>query len=175
MTNLFTMNEDIGFNRTCRYCTEFEDQPILFINLPVIEWIEEENSLTQKNNKEFFYKDQTFGLATNAIHTIDILKKNNIDSATEINQIAIALYYWFIRTAAERPEFIEQAWTGVKLFYDRFASEIKPNQLSLGNAYLKKCLQYRNKIWFPINILKFADEIWHNKIIPDKYLTFNEI
>ena len=169
------MNEDIGFNRTCRYCTDAAAQPILYNDIPLIEWIEEENSLTQKNNNEALYKKQTYGLAINAIHTIDILKKNNIDYDAEINQIAIALYYWFIRTAAERKEFIEPAWNGVKLFYDKYADEIKPNQLALGNAYLKNCLQYRNKIWFPINILRFADETIHAKIIPDKYLTFNEI
>lgn len=160
------MNEDVGFNRTCRLCTN-----MIFINLPVIEQIKEPNSLTEKNNCAALYRDQTRALSLVSIHTVDICRKNNIDPTEEIYQIAIALYYWFIRTAAERPEFLQDAWAGVKIFYDKFQGEIKSNQLLVGNAYIKKCLQYRNKISFPINILRFADEIIHNEIIPNKYLT----
>jgi glycosyltransferase involved in cell wall biosynthesis len=31
------LNEDIGFNRTCRLCTEAENQPIFFGKLPVLD------------------------------------------------------------------------------------------------------------------------------------------
>ena len=159
------MDEDIGFNRACRLCGE-----MTFINLPVIEQIKEPNSLTEKNNCAALYRDQTRALSLVSIHTIDICRKNNINPTEEIYQIAIALYYWFIRTVAERPEFILEAWNGAKIFYDKFKEEIKPSQLSIGNAYLKKCLQYRNKINFPINILRFANDI-HSEIMPSKYLT----
>lgn len=160
------MDEDIGFNRACRLCGE-----MTFINLPVIEQIKEPNSLTEKDNRATLYRDQTRALSLVSIHTVDICRKNNIDPTEEIHQIAVALYYWFIRTAAERPEFLEEAWIGAKIFYDKFQNEIKPNQLLVGNTYIKRCLQYRNKILFPINILRFTNEIIHNKIIPNKYLT----
>ena len=39
---------------------------------------------------------------------------------------------------------------------------------------MKKCLLYRGKISFPINILRFVDDIWNNENLPDKYLTFSE-
>ena len=165
------LNEDIGFNRTCRYCTEVENIPILFFTLPIIEWIPNENSLTQKDNNISLYRDQARALSLVSIHTIETLHKNNISDEEEINQIALYLYYWFIRTAAERPEFMQQAWSGAKIFYDFYKDKIKPEQLVLGNAALKKSLQYRNQISFPINVLRFADDILKNEIIPDKYLT----
>lgn len=167
------LDEDIGFNRTCRYCTEAAAQPLLFFNSPVIKWIENSNSLTQKDNGIVLYRDQTRALSLTSLHTIDILRVNNINPEVEINQIGIALYYWFIRTAAERKEYIQDAWSGARIFYTKLAQDIKPNHLALGNAYLKKCLQYRNQISFPINILRFADDIQKSEIIPDKYLTLN--
>ena len=163
------MNEDIGFNRTCRLCTEAAAQPILFINQPVIKWIKDENSLTQKDDNVVLYKDQTRALSLVTLHTIEILRANNINPETEINQIAIALYYWFVRTAAERPFYMQYAWHGARIFYKALKEEIDPNKLLLGNSYLKKCLQYREKIKFPINILRFAHDI-HNETITNNYL-----
>lgn len=164
------LNEDIGFNRTCRYCTEAAAQPLLFFNFPVIKWIENSNSLTQKDNGIVLYRDQTRALSLTSLHTIDILRANDINPELEINQIGIALYYWFIRTAAERPTYIQDAWTGAKIFYDALKEEIDPNKLLLGNNYLKKCLQYRGKINFPINILRFAHDISQFTKVPKSYI-----
>lgn len=83
----------------------------------------------------------------------------------------MSLYYWFIRTAAERIEFLPQAWDGAKIFYQKYKKEIQPNQLVGGNAYLKGCLTYRNKLHFPINVLKFAHEILVEENLPSYYLT----
>jgi hypothetical protein len=35
------LNEDIGFNRTCKLCSD-----IIYEDIPIIKWIEDENSLT---------------------------------------------------------------------------------------------------------------------------------
>ncbi len=35
------LNEDIGFNRACRLCTD-----IIYENTPIIKWVEDKNSLT---------------------------------------------------------------------------------------------------------------------------------
>lgn len=160
------LNEDIGFNRTCRLYTDMK-----FIALPVIEQIKDENSITNKENKISLYRDQTRALSLVSIHTIENAIKNGIDPINEINQIAITLYYWFIRTAAERTEFIQNAWSGTRIFYKKYKDEIISNNLLLGNAKLKQCLEYRNKINFPINILRFSYEIQQNEIIPNYYLT----
>ena len=160
------LDEDIGFNRECRLYTEMK-----FVPYPIIKQIKDENSITNKDNKASLYRDQTRALSLVSIHTIENCIKNNVDPTIELNQIAITLYYWFIRVAAERPEFMQNAWSGAQIFYKKYKDKILPNDLLLGNAKIKQCLEYRNKINFPINILRFADEIQKNEIIPNYYLT----
>ena len=165
------LDEDIGFNRTCNIIIEKKNLLQRRCDIPIIKQIKEKDSLTQKDNQAALYRDQTRALSLVSIHTIDTLIKNNIDPLEEINQIAVSLYYWFIRTTAERREFAQQAWAGARIFYTQFQNQIVPNNLFLGNAKIKQCLEYRDKISFPINILRFADEIIKNEIIPNKYLT----
>ena len=168
------MDEDIGFNRACRICTESELQPIVYVPNPIIRWIEDSNSLTKKDNNVALYRDQTRALSLVSIHAIETCRKNNINPTRieiEMEQIAIGLYYWFIRTAAERPEYIQEAWTGAKIFYDYYRKEIKPNTLYIGTKFIKKCAEYRDKIAFPINVLRFVHDIQLNEIIPNNYLT----
>ena len=71
----------------------------------------------------------------------------------------------------ERSEFAQNAWAGARIFYTQFQNEIVPNNLIVGNAVLKQCFEYIKKVSFPINILRFTDEILKFEIIPDKYLT----
>lgn len=163
------MDEDVGFNRTCRLFTDF-----YYIDEPIIKWIQDSNSLTYKDNRAVLYKDQTRALSLNAIHTIETCRKNNIDPTTEINQIAVSLYYWFLKTVTERSEYIVDAWNGAKIFYQYFKDEIDLNNLLLGNPELRRCFPFRTKIHFPINILKFAKEMQREEIIPDYYLTFSK-
>lgn len=150
------MNEDIGFNRACRLLT---DNKIAFIDKPLIHQIKEENSLTEKDSKAALYRDQTRSLSLVSIHTLETCDKNNVNTDIEINQIAIALYYWFIRCAAERPEYLPDAWAGAKIFYDYCKDKINPNNLWVGSTALKRCLMYKDKIKFPINVLRFAHDI----------------
>ena len=167
------LNEDIGFIKACRYCTEAENNPIIYVPTKILKWVEDINSLTQKNNHICLYRDQTRALALNAIHMINICQRNNININDEINQIAGALYYWFIRTIVERPEYAVNAWDGTKIFYDKFANQISEEKLIVGTTYFKKCLQYRNKVNFSINIRKFKNEILTSENIPSYYLTFS--
>lgn len=137
--------------------------------MPVIRQTKDKNSLTQKDNQVVLYRDQTRALSLVSIQTIETCNKNNINTQEEINQIAVSLYYWFIRTAAERPEFLDEAWAGAHIFYKQFQNQIIPNNLIIGNAQIKKCLQYKNKINFPINILRFAHDIQEHDTIPNNY------
>lgn len=162
------MNEDIGFNRACRAILK---DKIYYIDTPVIQWILDENSITEKNDKVIIYKDQTRALAINSIHTINILTQNSIDPQEEINQIASSLYYWFLFTTANRKQYIQDAWDGARIFYKQFENQIRPNQLIIGNASIKRCLAFKDKVSFPINILRFTNEILNNEIIPSYYLT----
>ena len=168
------MNEDIGFNRTCRIISNSISQSFLYIDKPVIQWVQEENSLTQKNNNQSLYEKQTEALSINSIHCISCCRKNKIHESliqAEINEIAMALYYWFIRTAAERPEFLSQAWRGARIFYNRFSKDINPSELIVGSRRMTACMLYRKEIGFPINILRFKRDMDTFKEIPSNYLT----
>lgn len=163
------LDEDIGFNRACRILAK---DSIKFINKPVIQWIKEENSLTQKDNQKSLYERQTNALSINSIHCITTCRKNNVDEKIiqqEIHEIAASLYYWFIRTAAERPEFLSQAWSGAKIFYDRYKNEINPSELAIGNTRLIRCMSYRDRIHFPLNVIRFTRDIHTYTYLPQWY------
>lgn len=164
------LNEDIGFNRTCRIIHNVREFPIYYGKTPVIKWIKNEKSLTQKNGRESFYRDQTYSLGRVTCHTVEILKRNGIKSDEEINYIAAALYYWFIRILVECPKFTTQAWYGLKRFYDYYAKEINPELFTLGNPYIKECAKYRKRVNFNINPIRFFKETISNDRIPIKYL-----
>ena len=165
------MNEDIGFNRTCRLIINEKHLLSMRIDKPVIYWEEDEESLTQRNECEAKYKDQTRALSLVSINTVETCRRNNVDATGEINQIAIALYYWFLQTVINRPEFIEQAWKGAKIFYKKYKNEINPSTLFLGNPEIKNCLALKSKVKFPINILRFAKEMMQDENLPNYYLT----
>jgi len=172
------LDEDIGFNRTCRIISNYIHKPFYCIDRPVIQWMTEEDSITQKDNNRSLYEKQSSALSINSMHCISCCRKNNIPEnyiRAEINEIAGALYYWFIRTAAERPEYLNEAWKGARLFYTRYEKEIDISTIFVGSARLKKCLQYRDKINFRINIIRFARDILIFKEVPPYYLTKSKI
>lgn len=164
------LNEDIGFNMACRIIINEMNLLQMRIDKPIIDQIRDENSLTQHDDRVSLYRDQTEALSINAIHAIEICEKNDIDIQNIINQIVFALYYWFIRTTAERPRYIKDAWQGARIFYLHYKDKIMSNQIAMGNAYLKKCITYKDKIPFSINILRFKHDIIENELPPSQYL-----
>ena len=166
-------NEDIGFNHTCRVILTAIGQKFIFIDKPLVRWIPAEDSLTRKNVDEVLFCRQTKALAVNIIHSVQICIQNDIDPTALIYNIAAALYYWFIRTAAENPQYIQEAWNGAKLFYDEYKAIIKPEHMPAMNALIKKCLVYEDRISFPVNLLRFTDDILNNDIVPERYKSVN--
>lgn len=115
------VNEDIGFNRLCRLIIQDKNLKVLNFKEAAIVYDIDEQSLTNKDDKAFFYKEQNMGLALNSIHTVKFAKQNNVSQELidgEISAIMASLYYTFLCTCYERPKFIQDAWDGAKLFYD---------------------------------------------------------
>ena len=167
------MNEDIGFNRTCRLILNQSDpKEILFSNVAVINQNFDENSLTQKDNRAALYRDQTRALSLVSIHTINICELHNFDTTEEIAQIAASLYYWFVRTAAERPEFLPMAWAGVKIFFDAYGARMSSSTMNyITGAMMSKLRFFKTKIPFHINFPRFFMDIRTYSHIPPWYLT----
>lgn len=163
------MNEDIGFNRTCRAVLSAEGREIFYSETPVLKWIKDENSLTQSNGRENFYRKQTISLAHATIHTIDILRKNGFNEMDELNYVAVALYFWFLRIAVERPQFKQEAWDGVRLYYIQYKDLIDLDSFTIANPYIHMALKFRNQVNFPINPIRFFREVINNEKVSELY------
>lgn len=178
-------NEDIGFNRACRMIIrDLEEKHartyLKDIKKSIIMWArDDENSLTLQNNHAFSYEKQNMGLALNMIHTYDIIKKtavNNFILYEEISEIMGHLYFGFVCTLIERPEFINQSWEGAKLFYDNvFVRETIDEdivQAGCSRVITRLYKRFNNKLPFPVNVKRFIRELKENNKIPNYYLTF---
>lgn len=167
------INEDIGFNRICRLLTN-----IKFVYKTIYMWSNDPDSITRRNNGEFSYKNQNIGLALNGIHIYNSCK-NYIDPQLlelECGEIMGALYNGVVKTAQERPEFINQAWEGALIFYNRI---YKPNKyginISIQHSFTKtiKEAQTKGDKWkktFPMNLSRFLLELDKNGSVPNYYL-----
>jgi len=163
------MNEDIGFSRTCKAIHFAEKRDFFNGETPVMKWVKDENSLTQKNDRENFYRNQTMALARTSIHTINILRKNGINEESEMNYIAVALYFWFLRIAVERPQFKQEAWDGVRLYYTQYKDLIDLDSFTIANPYVHLALKFRNQVNFPINPIRFFREVTNNETVSELY------
>lgn len=177
ITSSFT-NEDIGFNRTCRLIAQDKELNIFHSKEPVIVYEINENSLTGKDNRAFFFKQQNEGLALNSIEEIKCAEKNNVSKILileEINTIMASLYYTFLCTYYERPEYINEAWKGAKIFYDKCFSNYPDNEPSLitsaYSVYVKR-IYSRAKGWKnfkSVNFTKFLKDLKNYDTPPSWY------
>lgn len=174
------INEDIGFNRLCRLILGAKNYPMIMSEKPVIIYTKNENSITHYNNNEFFYKQQNKGLALNIIHAIKIAKQNNLPEEIlmeEIDFIMCGMYYTFLCTQHERPEFLQEAWEGAKIFYDTcFAPYEKINEEALIVSAYKKFIpriMSRAKHWAHfkrLNLNQFLNDLKNYKEPPSRYV-----
>lgn len=87
----------------------------------------------------------------------------------------LALYYHFLCALQERPEFIQNAWDGAKLFYDKEFSKLSskdPALLSSAKSHIMIKIRKKFKNWnfkIPININFFLENLQFNNI-PKFYL-----
>ena len=167
-------NEDIGFNRICRLLTK-----IKFFNQPIYMWTNDPNSLTRRDNNSFSYKNQNIGLAFNGIHIYNTCKGQTAAERIELEcgEIMGALYMGVIKTVQERPEFINEAWFGARLFYKKIYQPNNYNvNIALQSSFSKLIAEVKRKkdIWIKpvrLNIVKFLQELDKYEVIPDYYLT----
>lgn len=175
-------NEDIGFNRLCRIIIKNFKLPTISFTDPVIDYTVDADSITHKNNGEFFYKQQNMGLALNSIHGIQIARKNNLSEdiiLEEINTVMAGLYYAFLCTINERPEFSQEAWEGARFYYEKIFSKEKNNPggrfLNEGYSKFIKAIYTRRSRWplqyRSINVIRFLSDLSKYAVIPSWYLT----
>lgn len=157
------VNEDVGFNRICRLFTTMK-----FIPTPIYIWTSDENSLTRRDNGAFTYQKQNMGLALNGIHIYNHIKGKVSPQIIlkEIGEIMGALYYNIVKTAQERPEYLNDSWEGARLFYTTIYKLYgnDAENISLHQVFSKLVQQAREKrdTWtkpIPLNVNRFLSDI----------------
>ena len=178
-------NEDIGFNQLCRLISlQYNKDKINYIQFEDIIMVYDKRdmtSITRKGERAFIHKEQNLALAYNAIHVCKHAAKNGVSAAILEDYAANIMgseYYYFIRTITERPEFAQEAWEGARYFYLNYYKNMPENKSLSNITYTRiiKQLKEQNKnikLNFPINILRFMNELNNNEIVPQYYLTSN--
>lgn len=180
-------NEDYGFSRACRLILnqleEYGFWPMTkLIKIPVLYEHINKNSLTKKNNNDFFYTKLSKGIIINGLHAINIAKNNNVEIENlidEYNHILAQEYFFFIAIAYERPELLEDEWNIIQNFYFnhyRQYMKIAPKTLSLcyHNCLIQMRQRFSNITKINANINKFVQELEEEKFVPIKYYRIND-
>ena len=177
-------NEDIGFNRLCRMIIRDKNLPQKMFEEPIIDYVKNENSITNRNKGEFFFRQQNKGLSLNVIHMLNIAEKDNLSLNVileELNTIMASLYYTFLCTAYERPEFLQEAWEGARIFYfNAFLKYVKindPEMIMKCYGIFVKRIYMRAKKWKnfqPLNYTRFLQDLRKYEEVPSWYLFDNK-
>lgn len=147
-------NEDIHFNKNCRIiCKQIEKntgkQAILMFDDCQTIWIYDEDSITRRNDNAFFYKEQNMGSALAAEHTLNNLRKNNIDIDI-INEYLyetfIYMYFSFLFTSIKRPEFINESLLGASYFYNNCFKDCNIDTILFTQKYWEELQSQANDL-----------------------------
>ena len=179
-------NEDYGFSRTCRIILKqlhldgFAKASKL-IKIPVFYEHIDKNSVTKKNNSEFFYTKLSKGIIINGIHALNIAKQAKVNPDVimfELNYMMAQEYFFFLSVLYERQDLIDDVWEAIRQFYfenyrvyEKFCSK---DLLSFFSKITIPRIKTRIKKWQrikPFNIIKFVQDLKTNEFIPFEYLT----
>lgn len=175
-------NEDIGFNRQCRLILQHLEllhnhKFAKEIKKNVIMWSRADlNSLTLKDNGAFSYSKQNYGLAYNMMHAYEVLKNTSVPKniiAEDASDVINHMYFAVICAAAERPEFLPQAWGGAKLFYENIYKNITISNDILQmrcSQLVKWVFKHFSKPPLPINLRRFLIDLATNDTPPANYI-----
>ena len=90
-------NEDYGFSRACKLIINYLENEWYFLPMtkhiytPIFYEHIDKNSLTKKNNKEFFYTKLCPGIITNSIHALKIAKTANVSVRVIIDEVSLVI------------------------------------------------------------------------------------
>ena len=166
-------NEDIGFNICCRLiCAElnlkYNINTIFNLQQDLVMWVADDpDSLTNKNNCQFYYKEQNLGLAQNFIHGLNIAINAGVRPELyleEVYSVFASMWKFYVSTVNERPEFTDYALTGAYYYY------INCFKLFPFNAEL--LLSHQN---FELNCINWLEDPFSSKLFIFSILDFIEL
>lgn len=153
------INEDIGFNMACKmileqYKMDNDKEFIYQDNEVMIIWDWRDPSITRDNNFEAYYNIQNLALADNGGNAIQIARRENVHDiiiAKQIYEIMCDMYFKYLSTVAERPEFTSQALNGALKFYCQYFRSFSQYDTSmLLNMYYNTVVLYLSDMTDPI-------------------------
>ena len=169
-------NEDIGFNRACRML--LREKGFKEIKQNLIYWSRNDNnSLTLKDNGAFSYQKQNLGLANNMIYVLNTITVDEQIKLEEISEIIGHMYFSFVCTVIERPQYIEDAWRGARLFYNEIYKKYSIPEDLIQMRYSQLVTRLRKRFHsFPFtpNLRRFIIELDKFETAPKHYLTFSK-
>lgn len=130
-------NDDIGMNMLARLLLKPEQ--IIEYNEPVLIWHNTNpNSITRKNNHQYYYKENNSGVSLAAIYAVEQARKYFINPL-KINEfcctVICGLYFFHLGTINKRPEFIEESLQGAKIFYDKIYQHLDIEDQMITDIY----------------------------------------
>ena len=172
-------NEDIGFNHNCFLIIENllkidKSKLIHFYEQPVYMYTYDENSITHKNKREFYYTKQIPGLIKNMKHLFNNCYKNNVSElliCNEFNAIIIELYFDVLKVAYECPERLEANWQYVYEFgqdYFKHEASKRPTLMMSYESNLPRYQALGDKI--PLSMNQFLLDIQQEKVPKHYYI-----
>ena len=170
-------NEDISFNHNCfliiQELSKIDISPLIhFYQQPIYMYTYDKNSLTHKNNREFYYTQQIRGLVENMLYLFQNCYKNNITElniCNELNAILIELYYDILRVAYQCPNKLEENWHYLYKFSQEYIKHEANKRPTLNISYESNLPRYQklgDKI--PLSMNQFISDIQQDKV-PDIY------
>ncbi len=178
-------NEDVGFNWICRIIVDFlsETNPNIIYyyenNESAVNWTYEENSISRKNNHEFYFNQSSYAFAVNMEYTINIVKQAGIPDRYMLKAIYCGmafLYMSYLETIQMHPEYSDTALTGAVYYYDKVFSKYGEQDLNLVkdtyydtlSEYLADQTNYIRRTLIPFDYANFLnvceDAMKNNKV-----------
>ena len=144
-------NDDIGMNMLARLLAT-EDH-ILHYEEPAVIWHINQESVSRKNNYDYFYKQNNMGTAKSALYALQEAKKRFVHPRKTkelIYSVICGMYYNCLSTINFKPEFYEEAFAGAQYFYDNAMRDSNIDIDMLTDIYnITTSLKLKNEEWEP--------------------------
>ena len=174
--------EDCGINISCYaiiddYKDVEETQHIQYFELPIYKTVVNKNSLTFKDNKEFWYTAVP-GIVDNGIYCISICEQAQVHTdiiLSKMNNFMIDLYTYFLRCVAKRPHLLESHWQQIRRFYlTTYKKYINlPENENYQTIHFKQRMKGLFNYYPRPNLKRFIRELDECENLPTNYLTFS--
>lgn len=172
--------EDCGLNFSCYavihdYADVEETEHIKHYLLPIYRTVINKNSITFKDNKEFWYTAVP-GIVDNAIYCIGLCEKAQIHTPIileQMNNFMIDLYTYFLRCVKHRPWLCDDHWKNIRRYY--FQSYKKymtiPENEDYQTLYFTRRVKGLKHYFERANFKRFIHELETEEFCPIYYLT----